>query len=242
MKEQNGKEKDKEKEQVNGEEKSMKKKRIRANGEKKFYLFTAIGCAAALVAIVIVAIAISVGGNVDDQAGVRPNSSSSAPVEPDSSVGGNGDENGDNNGEQVAGQPEGMVMPVEKVTLLNEYGFYHNKTLNAYYEHAGVDFSAEAGTNVMAADDGVIESVYKSDILSGTEIVIKHEDGLKSVYRFITEVEGLKAGDKVKKGDVIATVAEANGDEYKDGAHLHFEILKNGENVDPAIYLTLEEK
>ena len=41
---------------------------------------------------------------------------------------------------------------------------------------------------------------------------------------------------------MIATVAEANGDEYKDGAHLHFEILKNNKNVDPATYLTLEEK
>ena len=62
------------------------------------------------------------------------------------------------------------------------------------------------------------------------------------MYRFVTEAEGLKVGDKVAKGDVIATVAEANGDEYKDGAHLHFEILKNNKNVDPATYLTLEEK
>ena len=41
---------------------------------------------------------------------------------------------------------------------------------------------------------------------------------------------------------VIATVAEANGEEYKDGAHLHFELLKNGVNIDPATQLTLEEK
>ena len=41
---------------------------------------------------------------------------------------------------------------------------------------------------------------------------------------------------------VIATVAEANGNEYKDGAHLHFEITKDGTVVDPATYLTLEEK
>ena len=43
-------------------------------------------------------------------------------------------------------------------------------------------------------------------------------------------------------GDVIATVAEATGEEYKDGAHLHFEILKNGTSVVPTGYLTLEEK
>ena len=41
---------------------------------------------------------------------------------------------------------------------------------------------------------------------------------------------------------MYATVAEANGNEYKAGAHLHFEVLENGEKVDPAKHLTLEEK
>jgi murein DD-endopeptidase MepM/ murein hydrolase activator NlpD len=135
-----------------------------------------------------------------------------------------------------------MITPVEAVSVLNEYGFYHNKTLGAYYEHAGVDFAATAGTSVFAAESGVVESIYKDDLLLGTEIVLDHGDGLKTVYRFVTEAEGLKVGDRVEKGDVIATVAEANGNEYKDGAHLHFEVLKNGKNVDPAEYLTLEEK
>ena len=125
---------------------------------------------------------------------------------------------------------------------MNEHEFYHNKTLDSYYLHKGVDFAAEVGAEVVAVDDGVVESVYKSDLLLGTEIVVKHEDGLKSVYRFVNEVEGLKAGDSVARGQVIATVAEANGNEYKDGAHLHFEILKDGASVDPATYLTLEEK
>ena len=79
-------------------------------------------------------------------------------------------------------------------------------------------------------------------MLSGTEIVVDHGNGLKTLYRFVEAKEGLKAGDSVEKGDVIATVAEANGDEYKDGAHLHFEILENGKKVDPAKHLTLEEK
>ena len=41
---------------------------------------------------------------------------------------------------------------------------------------------------------------------------------------------------------LLAAVAEANGNEYRDGAHLHFEIMKNGVSEDPAIHLTLEEK
>ena len=77
---------------------------------------------------------------------------------------------------------------------------------------------------------------------TGTEIVVDHGNGLKSVYRFVNEAEGLKTGDEVERGQVIGVVAEANGDEYKEGAHLHFEILQNGTKIDPAIHLTLEEK
>jgi murein DD-endopeptidase MepM/ murein hydrolase activator NlpD len=105
-----------------------------------------------------------------------------------------------------------------------------------------VDFTAEVGTEVLAADDGVIVTIYRDDVLTGTEITIDHGDGVKTTYRFVDIAEGISVGTDVKKGDVIATVAAATGDEYKDGAHLHFEILQNGKNVDPALHLTLEEK
>ena len=95
---------------------------------------------------------------------------------------------------------------------------------------------------MLAVDDGVVESIYRDDVLTGTEIVIDHGDGVKTLYRFVDVADDLSVGKKVKQGDVIATVAEATGEEYKDGAHLHFEILKEGKSVDPATYLTLEEK
>ena len=158
---------------------------------------------------------------------------------------------GDNSGGQietpdpdqpVIETPEEFISPVSVVSVLNEYGFYYNKTLGNYYEHMGVDFTAEVGSEVYAVASGTVESVYTSDVLVGTQITIDHGDGVKSVYQFVEAKEGLKAGDEVKQGDVIATVAEANGSEYKDGAHLHFEVFKDGANVDPAEYLTLEEK
>ena len=234
MKEQNGKETEKKKDKA--------KKKSWLGGERKFYLFTAIGCAAALTAIIVVAVAVS-KNDVNGDKTLNNGTNNEAQLPDD----GNDDENvngggGTGDDEQVVVTPEGMVAPLETVSVLNEYGFYHNKTLNFYYEHAGVDFAAEAGTSVLAVEAGTIESIYKSDLLSGTEITIDHGDGLKSVYRFVTEIEGLSVGDTVKKGEQIATVAEANGNEYKDGAHLHLEIYKNNVNVDPAVYLTLEEK
>ena len=228
----------------NEKEKKMRKKRI--SGEKRFYLLTALGCAVALVAIVAVALVASVGGNNQVDKGNNSNSESTLP--PSSDEGNNGGNNGGNNqggtgeGEQVVVKPEGMIMPLETAALIHDYGFYHNQTLNCYYEHTGLDFSAEAGTEVVAVAAGKIESIYKDDLLLGTEIVIDHGDGLKSLYRFVNEIEGLSVGDSVEKGEVIATVAEANGNEYKDGAHLHFEITESGKIVDPTTHLTLEEK
>ena len=204
--------------------------------EKKFYFYTATSCAMALVAVIIIAVSIS-DKNVEQQAAVNSTNSSTII---DSTVG--KDETPSEDDTPVVTVPDGMIIPVEAAALGSDYGFYYNQTLDAYYEHAGVDFMTEAGTKVFAAEDGTIESIYKDDLLSGTEIVINHGNGLKTVYRFVDEAKNIKVGYKVKKGDVIATVAEANGDEYKDGAHLHFEVLRNNVSVDPATYLTLEEK
>lgn len=218
------------------QDKEVKEKKIQTkkklNGEKRFYLATAIGCAVMLVAIVVTAVIVS--STSRDVVVDNTPSGGNTSVLP-----GTGDNNND---EQVSALPEGMVVPIQTATVSNTYGFYYNKTLDSYYVHTGVDFVADAGTQVMAVEDGVVESVYKEDVLLGTQIVVRHAEGLKSVYRFVNEVEGLKVGDKVEKGDVIATVAEANGNEYKDGAHLHFTIEKNGKTVDPTQYLTLEEK
>ena len=222
------------KEQNNNNQTKEKSAKRKMSKEKKFYLFTAIGCAAALVAIIVVAVIVnSLGSN--NQA-VKP------PVIDSSTPGGDGDGTGSGTNEPVVTLPEGMIMPVAEATMLNDHGFYYNKTLDMYYEHTGIDFAASEGAQVFAADDGVVESIYKDDLLLGTEIVVAHADGVKSVYRFVTETEGLKVGAEVKKGDVIATVAPATGNEYKEGAHLHFEVLKDGKSVDPTGYLTLEEK
>ncbi len=203
--------------------------------ENRLYVYTAVGCATALIAIMVVSLAIA--GNKG-----KVNSQLSNNTPPIQSGTNNGNQNEDKNDEPVITTPEGMITPIVSVANTNDYGFYYNKTLNSYYEHAGVDFMAAVGTNVLAVDDGKVESIYKDDLLSGTEMVINHGDGIRTLYRFIKEVDGLKVGDKVEKGEVIATVAEANGDEYKEGAHLHFEVFKNGKNEDPAKYLTLEEK
>jgi murein DD-endopeptidase MepM/ murein hydrolase activator NlpD len=194
----------------------------------------------ALITIVTVAVVASVNGE-SGQVNAKPPINSSSTQDPPTGGENEGDVGGES-GEEVGGKTDEMIMPVATVSVLNDYGFYHNQTLNTYHEHTGIDFSAEAGTEVFAVAGGIVESVYTDDVLLGTEIVIDHGDGIKTTYRFVTEKEGLKAGDVVKQGDVIATVAEPTGNEYKDGAHLHFEVAKEGAVKDPTEFLTLEEK
>ncbi len=200
--------------------------------DKKTIFSAALACAALILAIVFVVsfsgerndLSID-AGNVGDgtgQSGVQDGAQPERPEQPT--------------------EPTGMIVPVENVTVSVDYEFYHNQTLDSYYHHAGVDFACEAGTAVLAAEDGTVESIYTGDVLCGTEIVLNHGNGLKTVYRFVDPVEGLRVGDSVEKGDAIGAVSEATGSEYKDGAHLHFEVTENGKQVDPNAHITLEEK
>jgi len=67
-------------------------------------------------------------------------------------------------------------------------------------------------------------------------------NGVKTVYKFIDPAETLKKGDKVNRGQVIGTVAAPTGIENKDGAHLHFEIYKDGKLAELEDYLDVNEK
>ncbi len=151
------------------------------------------------------------------------------------------DDGGDDDATDTSGDNT-FGMPVTAANALNEYGFYHNTTLDKYYLHAGIDFAGEVGDEVFAALDGTVESIVTDARLMGTTITLSHANGLKTTYTFVDALEGLETGDVVEKGDVIATVAEPMGQEYKDGAHLHFEVFLNGSVVDPGEYLDIDGK
>ena len=203
------------------------------------YFYAVLGCIAVLLAAAIVITAVALSGRKDDIAVVPDpgeivtpgGDEPSAPSEPDKP---------DEPAPVV--KPDGFYAPVADMNSLNQYGFYYNKTLNCYHLHGGIDFAATAGDKVFAADDGVIEEVYTSDLLCGGKIVIRHANDVRTVYESVDVAAGLKAGDSVTRGQEIAVVAAATGAEYKEGAHLHFETIEDGDSVDPSKYLTLEEK
>ena len=146
--------------------------------------------------------------------------------------------------EPTGGEKTAFIKPVSAETCSLEYNVvYHNTSLDRWYKHMAVDFAADEGSSVFSMADGVVKTISMEEVL-GNYIVIEHEGGITATYRFVEPVENLKEGDKVEQGQVIATVAAAYGTEYKDGTHLHLEMKRGDEHVDPMSYIdvTFEEK
>ena len=140
-------------------------------------------------------------------------------------------------------KPVTFIMPVENSTGVGQYveTMVWNSSLNRYSAHLAIDFFADEGTPVLAVYDGTVESVENS-LIYGVTITIDHGNGLKTVYNSLADGDAVVEGQSVKQGDVIGEVSVTNGQEYKEGAHLHFEVYENGEKIDPVKYLAFDEK
>ncbi len=136
-----------------------------------------------------------------------------------------------------------FIMPVENPTTIGEYSesMVFNSTLGRFSAHMAIDFFADEGTDVLAVYDGEISKI-ENTLLKGTTITIDHGNGLYTIYNSLADGDSVSVGQKVKQGDVIGQVSLTNRQEYKSGAHLHFEVIENGENIDPGKYLAFEEK
>ena len=98
--------------------------------------------------------------------------------------------------------------------------------------HSGIDFAATSGTLIRSTARGVVEDVYK-DTYFGLMVTIKHGYGFSTRYGHCLQVLVTK-GDHVERGQTIALVGNTG---RSSAPHLHYEILKEGKNVDPKEYI-----
>ena len=128
--------------------------------------------------------------------------------------------------------------PVEG-EVVREYAkdnLIYSETLKEWVTHMGIDIKADKTTVVKAAEEGTIKSI-KNDPRYGLTIVIEHENGFQTVYSNLLTSEFVVENEKVEKGQSIGTVGNTAPFEIADEAHLHFEIVKDGLQVDPNIYI-----
>ena len=112
----------------------------------------------------------------------------------------------------------------------------YNETTRDWRVHAGMDLAAEAGTEVKAAADGEVYTVYEDEEM-GTTVVIRHEGGYTTQYASLAQEVSVAAGDKVKLGQTIGTVGSTALMESALGDHVCFRVTLDGEIIDPAEFL-----
>ena len=97
--------------------------------------------------------------------------------------------------------------------------------------HYGMDFTAATGTKVLATGIGTIKSTDR-ETGYGNTIVVDHGFGYESYYAHLSRIN-VQVGQQIKRGDVIGFVGSTGA---STAPHLHYEVSKNGQKVNPQNY------
>ncbi len=116
--------------------------------------------------------------------------------------------------------------------MASGYGMRTDPVYKVRKFHAGMDFTSPVGTEVYVTGDGVVDNVNFSYGGYGNEIVVNHGYGYRTRYAHLSKFK-VRPGQKVKRGDIIGLVGNTG---KSTGPHLHYEVLKNGEAVNPVYY------
>ena len=112
----------------------------------------------------------------------------------------------------------------------------YSNTLQEWVTHNGVDIKADKTSVVKAAASGTVSAI-KNDPRYGLTVIINHDNGFQTVYSNLLTAEFVVKGEKVEIGQSIGTVGNSASFEISDEYHLHFELLKDNEYLDPVIYI-----
>lgn len=105
-------------------------------------------------------------------------------------------------------------------------------TMEDWRTHNGIDIAGDIGSQVKAAEAGVVSKVYRDELL-GIVVEIDHGNEILSRYANLQNEEFISVGTKVQKGDIIGGIGECGALENTMEPHLHFEVLSHGEYKDP---------
>lgn len=138
----------------------------------------------------------------------------------------------------MAEAPRLVVSPLNGEVLMafSVDQLVYSPTLADWRTHDGVDISAKPGTTVLAATAGTVASV-EDDPLMGTTVVIDHEGGYTTTYANLQAKPTVLPGDLVTAGQIIGAVGTTAAAEAAQSPHLHFSVSRNGEAVDPDVFL-----
>lgn len=134
----------------------------------------------------------------------------------------------------IARTPTAFLFPVEGGIVTSPFGRRFHPLKKRWLDHQGIDIGKRAGAPILAAGEGYVVTSRPSTGY-GWKIIIDHGGGVESLYAHM-EPQDVKVsvGEKITRGQVIAYVGN-NG--WSTGPHLHFEVHKNGQCIDPNVFL-----
>lgn len=120
--------------------------------------------------------------------------------------------------------------PLGRLQVSSSYGLRMHPLAKRELFHHGIDYVAPMGTPIRAAQDGQIKEMRGRPGF-GYVVRMRHSHGVETVYGHMLKfMPGLKKDSVVRRGDIIGFVGSTG---RSTGAHLHFEVLADGKQVDP---------
>ncbi len=232
---------------------SVAMKRFGGFLKRNAFYFLIVLCIASVATVIALAVTrntsspdMSVNDNQtlqpEDPSGNTPGGNTPGGETPGGETPGGENPGGENPGEQQPPKQLTFNMPCNG-SLTVEYAhdeLVFSSTLDQWAVHMGIDLVSD-DLNVYAAADGKISEVGY-DELNGYYIAIEHEEGYVTIYKSLENTGDFKVGDSVEQGKLIGKMSDSQGEEMEDGAHLHFEMYKDGETINPLDKLVMNEK
>lgn len=131
---------------------------------------------------------------------------------------------------------EPSILPIKEaknVKMTSGYGMRMHPIEKVKKMHVGTDFSCPIGSTIIAPANGVVKKIEAKKEGYGNILTLDHGGGIETRFAQLSEFK-VKEGDKVKRGDVIALSGNSGA---STAPHLHYEVKRNGEFVDPASYI-----
>lgn len=125
-----------------------------------------------------------------------------------------------------------LKSPLKFTRISSRFGMRRHPILKTSRMHRGIDYTAPTGTPVWAIGPGKITHAGWMGGY-GKTIEIRHTNGMQSRYGHLSRIEsGITAGKSVKAKEIIGAVGSTG---LSTGPHLHFELIRNGQQVNPAM-------
>ena len=140
-------------------------------------------------------------------------------------------------GISLSDQTTRLVFPVTESVVSSPFGVRLDPLKKIPRHHNGIDLPAPTGTTVRAVMEGTV--IYRDELQGyGSLVVIRHREGLTTHYGHLSAVM-VGLGEHVKAGKILGAVGSSG---RATGAHLHFEVRRNGVSEDPLRYLPFVEQ